>query len=268
LVYTPHGHVFYGYFGKALTGFIVTCERIAARMTERIVGLTPAECEEWLRAGVGRREQYTVIPSGVDFDHMEKEAERGKYWREEMRIPREKVLVGAIGRFIKIKGFEFFIDAACRQIRKRDDIYFVLAGDGPLRKEFEEKIKDMDIEERFRIVGWQEHTAAMIESLDLFVLSSLNEGMGRVLIEAMYFKKPVIATRVGGVPSVLAGGAGRLVEPASSSAISGAIDEVLEDRHNALEMGFRGHDKAVAEYSSGKMIEKLDSLYRELLSKG
>ena len=182
-----------------------------------------------------------------------------------MRIPRDKIVIGSIGRFIKIKGFEYFIEAGIDQIRKRDGVYFLLAGDGPLREKYEKMISSSGTGERFRIVGWQEMTAAMIEALDLFVMPSLNEGMGRVLIEAMYFAKPVIATRVGGVPSVVLGGAGILIDPSSAQAISEAIDRILDDRQMAREMGYRGREKALAEYSYRTMIDKLDALYKELL---
>ena len=265
VVYTPHGHVFYGYFGGLLTRVIIMCERFAARMTDRIVGLTRAECDEWLERGIGRQDQYAVIPSGVEFNVMEKESSERRHWKSEMRIPPDKALIGAIGRFIDIKGFDYFIDAALEQLKKRDDVYFLLAGDGPLRGKYEDRVASAGVGEKFRIIGWQEHTAAMIEALDVFVLPSLNEGMGRVLIEAMYFKKPVIGTRVGGVPSVVSGGAGLLIEPSSSSAISKAIDKILDDKQMALEMGFRAHKKAIAEYSYETMIDKLDALYKELL---
>jgi glycosyltransferase involved in cell wall biosynthesis len=264
IVYTPHGHVFYGYFGKLFTRFVIFLEAIAAGITDRIVGLTRSECDEWLEHRVGKKEQYFVIPSGVEFDVMDAEASERRYWKEEMRIPGDKVVIGAIGRFIKIKGFEYFIEAGIDQIKKRDDVYFLLAGDGPLREKYEQMISSSGAGERFRIVGWQEMTAAMIEALDVFVLSSLNEGMGRVLIEAMYFGKPVIATRVGGVPSVVSGGVGLLVEPSSARAISEAIDRMLDDRQAAFEMGYRGREKALAEYSYGTMVDKLDALYKEL----
>ncbi|MDP8299353.1 MAG: glycosyltransferase, partial [Candidatus Tantalella remota] len=204
IVYTPHGHVFYGYFGKALTSMIIFAERAAALFTERIIGLTPCECEEWLTFGVGKREQYLAIPSGLEFGKMESDLFEGRDLRKELGIPSGKKLVGSVGRFVPIKGYEYFIEAAAALIKNGKDLYFALAGDGPLAGKYEEMISSLGIEERFHIVGWQENTGAFMRSLDLFVLSSLNEGMGRVLVMAMYYGKPVIATRVGGVPSVVA----------------------------------------------------------------
>jgi len=265
IIYTPHGHVFYGYFTKGLTKFIILIEKIAAAMTDKIIGLTKAECDEWLKFGIGRKEQYVAIPSGIEFDALEQEAASGSDWKKEFGIPEGKTLVGSIGRFIEIKGYRYFIEAAISQVKKRDDVYFLLAGDGPLREEYEEMIASSGIKERFYILPWQKNIGAFIKALDIFVLSSLNEGMGRVLVEAMFFGKPVIATRAGGVPSVVSDGAGMLVEPASSRAISEAIDSILGDREKAHRMAKIAHKKALEGYNAGLMVNAQDALYKKLL---
>ncbi|MGD2279430.1 MAG: glycosyltransferase, partial [Candidatus Omnitrophota bacterium] len=112
IIYTPHGHVFYGYFGKISTRIIIFAESLAARITDKIVGLTPAECDEWLRFGIGKKEQYVSIPSGVDFDMLKRKQLDERDLKEEMSIPPDKTLVGSIGRFVKVKGYEYFIEAA------------------------------------------------------------------------------------------------------------------------------------------------------------
>ena len=264
IIYTPHGHVFYGYFGKALTGVIILIEKIAAHITDKIVGLTEAECDEWLKFGIGRKEQYVVIPSGIEFDVLERETSSRIDWKSELGIPPGKTLVGSIGRFIEIKGYRYFVEAAIEQAKKRDNICFILAGDGPLREEYEEMIASNGIKEEFHIIPWQKDIGAFLKALDIFVLSSLNEGMGRVLVEAMFFKKPVIATSVGGVPSIIADGTGFLVEPASSKAISAAIDSIIDDSENAKRMAQAAHERAIKGYSAPLMINEQDALYKEL----
>ncbi|MGB2662313.1 MAG: glycosyltransferase family 4 protein [Candidatus Omnitrophota bacterium] len=264
IIYTPHGHVFYGYFNKMFNRIIIFVESIVSHVTDKIVGLTPAECDEWIGFGIGKKEKYTAIPSGVDFDLMVDEISGERDIREELGIPPGKTIVGSVGRFVGVKGYEYLIKAAIEEIKKRNDIYFVLAGDGPLYQEYKEMISSEGAGERFHIIGWQENTGAVIKALDIFVLSSLNEGMGRVLAEAMFLEKPVIATRVGGVPSVVAGNAGLLVEPASSSAIERAIDVFMEDPAKARAMARKGREKALAEYSAEKMVHDLDMLYKKL----
>jgi len=264
IVYTPHGHVFYGYFGKISTRLIIFVEAMAVHITDRIIGLTPAECDEWRKFGIGRKEMYVPIPSGIEFDELKREADEGTDWRVELGIPRNAALIGSIGRFIEIKGYRYFIEAAIEQMRKRNDVHFLLAGDGPLREEYRGMISAEGLERRFHMISWQENIGAIINGLDIFVLSSLNEGMGRVLVEAMFLGKPVIATNVGGVSSVLSDDTGFLVEPASSPALCRAIDKLLDGPEKAGEMGRKGHEKALSGYSARKMVDGLDALYREL----
>jgi glycosyltransferase involved in cell wall biosynthesis len=264
IIYTPHGNVFYGYFGKIFNRIIVFVEALTYYITDSMVGLTPAECEEWVRFGIGRKEKYVAIPSGIDFDALKGSEIEARDMREEFGISSEGILVGSIGRFVEVKGFEYFIEAAIKLSKKRNDIYFALAGDGPLRQKYMEMISSAGIKDRFHIIGWQEKTSALFKALDLFVLPSLNEGMGRVLVEAMFFEKPAIATRVGGVPSVVSGGCGILVDPASSSAIEEAIETLADDPEEAQAMARRGREKALAEYSAEKMVNDLDMLYKKL----
>ena len=265
IIYTPHGHVFYGYFGKTLTRIIIFAESVAARLTDKIIGLTPAECDEWISFGVGTKDKYTVVPSGIDFNLIEKKELDERDIREELSIPEGKILVGSVGRFVEVKGYEYFVEAAIDLIKKNNNVYFVLAGEGPLRGKYQEMISKAGAEEKFHIIGWQENTNAVLKALDIFVLPSLNEGMGRVLVGAMYFGKPVVATHVGGVPSLVSEEAGLLVEPASSEGIEGAIEKLLESPEKARQMARKGRDKVIAGYSVEKMVNDLDGLYKELL---
>lgn len=265
IVFTPHGHVFYGYLGKVLTRLIIFIESLVAHITDKIIGLTQAECDEWLSFGVGRKEQYTVVHSGVNFDLLGKEDEKEDL-RSVLSIPDNRVLVGSIGRFVDIKGYEYFIEAASIISKKRDDVNFILAGDGPLLGKYRKMIEEKGIKGRFNILGWQDNAAAFINGLDVFVLPSVNEGMGRVVVQAMFFEKPVVGTRVGGVPSVLEGGAGIVVETRSSEAIAKAVLDILDDPGRMSEMAKRGKEKVISGYSVDEMIDKLDELYKELLN--
>ncbi|MEA3490190.1 MAG: glycosyltransferase family 4 protein [Candidatus Omnitrophota bacterium] len=265
IVYTPHGHVFYGYFSSALTNVIIFIESLTARVTDRIIGLTPAECDEWISFGIGQRENYISIPSGMDFELMENSVFEGRDLKEELGIPPEHKLIGSIGRFVEVKGYEYFIKAASELVNKRDDVHFVLAGDGPLLRKYKKMIESGGLDGRFHMIGWQEHTAAVLKALDIFVLSSLNEGMGRVLVMAMYYGKPVIATRVGGVPSIVSGEAGILIEPASAGAITRAVESLLEHPEKTKKIAQKGREIALSGYSAEKMVNDLDKLYKELL---
>ena len=112
IIYTPHGHVFYGYFGRRMTTVIIFIESILAKITKKIVGLTLSECKEWLDFGVGKEEQYVVIPSGIDFEALDFLGRDFAGVKDKFNIPKDKILIGSIGRFVGVKGYEFFIQAA------------------------------------------------------------------------------------------------------------------------------------------------------------
>jgi glycosyltransferase involved in cell wall biosynthesis len=266
IVYTPHGHVFYGYFGKFLTRCIIFAEAMAARITSRIIGLTPAECDEWIRFGIGSPVQYAAIPSGLDFSLMQEGKHDKRNFKQELGIKSGDILVGSVGRFVEIKGYEYLIEAARDIVKERGDIHFLLAGEGPLRKKYKEMIASLGLKDRFHIIGWKDNTYDVIRSMDIFVLPSLKEGMGRVLIQAMFLGVSVVATRVGGVPSVVGDGTGIMVPPESPKAIARAIREILEDPVRRARMAEKAMERVITGYSSREMVEKLDRLYRELLN--
>lgn len=267
VVYTPHGHVFYGYFGKSLTKAVIAAEAVAAHLCDRIVGLTPAECDEWVKFGIGKKEKYVAIPSGISFRKIDDDISYDVDMRSELNVPADGVLVGSVGRFVGVKGYDYFIAAAVEVMRRRKNVHFVLVGDGPDRKKYADMLEGAGADGRFHLIGWQLRPAAAIRAMDIFVLSSLNEGMGRVVVEAMYLGKPVVATKVGGVPSLVSPDTGILVEPASVEALVVAIERLADYPEMAAGMGRKGKEKAVSSYSADNMVDGLDGLYKELLSR-
>lgn len=266
IVYTPHGHVFYGYFNRSMTRIIVFVETLLAFMTNKIIGLTSSECNEWLSFGVGKKAQYIEVPSGVDFGLLDSLAEDITVIKERLGIPEDKILIGSVGRFVGVKGYEFFIDAAIEQLKKRDDIAFILVGSGELKEKYTQMIFEAKVGNNFFIIPWQDNPAGMISAMDIFVLSSINEGMGRVLVEAMYFEKPVIATCVGGVPGLVSDKEGVLVEAGSSHLLSGAMDKLFANRDAWGRLGSSAKEKVMRQYSDKIMVDKLDAIYKEISS--
>ena len=118
--------------------------------------------------------------------------------------------------------------------------------------------------DKFRIIPWQDDPERMIRMMDIFVLSSINEGMGRVLAEAMFFEKPVIATVVGGVPGLVSDNEGILVPPGSSFHMAEAIETLLDDPCLAEKLGRQAKTKVINTCSCEVMVNELDKLYRKL----
>jgi glycosyltransferase involved in cell wall biosynthesis len=262
IVYTPHGHVFHGYYGHPLTRVFIVLERFAARFTERIVVLTDAEVEQHLAVGVGRRGQFVRIPSGVDLDAVRAEAAGGARVRQELGLSGETPLIGTVARLVPVKGLRYLVEAMPAILRRCPDTHLVLAGDGDERPALEGLARDLAVADRVHLLGFRRDAAAVTAALNLFVLPSLNEGQGRVLVTAMALGVPIVATKVGGVPEVVEDRRqGLLVPAADPRALGQAITAVLARPEYAAALGAAGRRRAPL-FSSEVMLTRHAELYR------
>ena len=222
ILYTPHGHVFQGYFSPAATRAFVRLERLAARWTDRVITLTDAEADQHRALGIGHAKQFVTIPSGID------------------------------------------LDAAPGILEQFPETRFVLVGDGEMRPALEAQARALGVADRVIFTGFREDVPSLLAGMDIVVLPSLNEGMGRVLVMAMALGKPIVATRVGGVPELLLdGAAGRLVPPGDSVALGGALRDLLLDPAQTTAFAEAGRRRS-ARYGAQAMVDALAQLYREV----
>ncbi len=265
MVHTPHGHVFDGYFSPRRTRAFIALERWAARFTERIVTLTDAEAAQHLAVGIGRPEQFVTIPSGVELGDVGAAAGEGRRVRAELGLPPAAPLIGTISRLVPIKGLQHLIAAMPEILRRCPEAHLLVAGDGEQRAALEAMTCESGLEARVRFLGYRRDVAAIAAALDVFVLPSINEGQGRVLVQAMALGKPIVASRVGGVPELLADGdAGWLVPPADPTSLAHAIGTLLQDPPHAAKLGDAARARA-PRYSTETMLASLARLYREVL---
>ena len=267
IIHTPHGHVFYGHFGRLMSWVFIILERLFATFTHKIITLTERGTEEHLACGVGRRDQFVTIPSGVDLNRLytntiDPITDKGKH-----DLPPSCLLVGTVGKMVPIKGHSTMISAAHEVIRAFPAAHFVMVGEGPLEAELRRQGRELSIQDHLHFIkAWGEEAWAWIRKFDLFVLPSLNEGMGRVLIEAMAQARPVIASRVGGIPEIVVDGrTGILVPPNDPKWLADAILKLLKDPDRGRRMGEEGKKRIDSRFSAETMVTRIDQLYQELL---
>ena len=265
IIHTSHGHVFYGYFGPILTRLFLTLERWCARFTDRIITLTERGRREHLDLGVGLPEQYSVIPSGVPLENFFPDPGRGRRVRERLGIPPDAPVLGTVGRLTAVKDQRTLIAAAKILEDRHPDLVVLLIGDGGLKGKLEAQTRDLGLEGRIRFLGWQPDVPELLNALDVFVLCSLNEGMGRALVEAMASGLPVVTTNVGGMPDLVEEGvSGCLVPAGAPDALAAAVSRMLKDRGRLRSMGERSREKSAA-YTVERMNNQLSDLYRDLV---
>jgi glycosyltransferase involved in cell wall biosynthesis len=258
ILYTPHGHIFQGYFSAPVTRSFVLLERLAARWTDRIITLTDAEADQHLALGIGRPGQFVTIPSGIDLDAVVAAAPA--------RLVPDGQAIGTVARLVPIKGHAHLLDAAPEIMRQCPAARFVFVGDGETRSTLEAQARRLGVGDRVLFTGFRDDVPSLLAGMDVVVLPSLNEGMGRVLVMAMALGKPIVATRVGGVPELLAhGAAGRLVPPGDAATLTDAVCALLRDPDQATALGEAGRRRA-GRYSAPAMVESLAQVYRDVMA--
>ena len=267
IVHTPHGHVFYGYYGRIPSYMFILLERLTARITDKIITLTEQGIREHVERHIAPREKFTSIHSGVELSRYTEPRPDPIMARKQLGLSPDWPVVGSVGRFEPVKGYDTLLEAAALLRTRQPKVRFLLAGEGKEESRLKRLAKELRVEDRVFFLGWQQEIPEILSALDLFVLPSRNEGMGRALVQAMAMGKPIVATRVGGVPEVLGEGeAGLLVPPDDPVQLSQAIEQLLTDRELARKLGEGGKRRAPA-YSAERMVAEIESLYETLLRK-
>jgi len=267
IIHTPHGHIFYGYFGRVTSYLFVLIEKLLAKITDKIISLTNQEGLDHVRLNIACPEKFISIHSGVDIQRFISAKSGGDGLKASFGIMPQSLVVGTIGRLVPIKGHEYLIEAAPKILKEVPGVKFVLVGDGNLRPKLERLTNALNVQDAFLFLHWRSDIPKIIRMFDLFTLPSLNEGMGKVLVEAMAAGKAIVASNTGGIPDlVVHAHNGLLVPPGNPSRLAEAIVTLLKDSNKRQEMGENG--KLLAQrYSVESMVNKTETLYEELLAK-
>ncbi|HET7421372.1 MAG TPA: glycosyltransferase, partial [Candidatus Dormibacteraeota bacterium] len=166
---------------------------------------------------------------------------------------------------VPIKAHDLFLQAAEAVAQTHPDVRFVIVGDGELWDELHREVEERGLSGRVHFAGWRSDLGAVYADLDVVVCCSRNEGTPVSLIEACAAGRPVVGTRVGGIPDIIAAGVnGLLVPSGDAAALAGAIVQLLDDPERRRLMGNAG--RAVRErYGADRMVKELKELYRNLL---
>jgi glycosyltransferase involved in cell wall biosynthesis len=265
VIHQPHGHVFYGYFSAFRTGVYVRLERLAARWCDRIVALTDHGIEEHLRRGVGRRVQYATVPSGVPTTELRARAPGRASARARLGAGPDDLVILGVGRLVAIKGFDLLLDALARMTVELPTARVVLVGDGPQHDRLAARAGALGVLDRVRFVGPSRDVPGYLAAADVLVAPSRNEGMGRVLVEAMALGVPVIGAAAGGIPSVIGNDeCGRVVPVDDVDALAGALVELGRDAGLRAKLGEAGIARA-EQFSLAEAERRLLGLYAELV---
>ncbi|MGD0575786.1 MAG: glycosyltransferase family 4 protein [Anaerolineales bacterium] len=265
VVHTFHGHVLRGYFPRPVEELFRMVERGMALLTDRIVTLSPSLRSDLIGMKIAAASKIEVIPLGIDFSQLVERERRRGYLRQVLGIENPYPIIGTVGRLVSIKNHTMFLRAARSMVNSGIQASFVIVGDGELRPSLEAQARSMDLAGRIFFLGWREEMSAIYLDLDIFALTSNNEGTPLSLIEAMAAGLPVVATAVGGVPDVVTDQRNGFLVPADdSAALAETWRTILKDPERSKQIGEQARLDAVRRFGLERMLEQTRELYRSL----
>jgi glycosyltransferase involved in cell wall biosynthesis len=264
IVHTPHGHVFFGHFGPVLSRIYLWIEKLFGPISSRVIALTDGESRDYTDLNVYPQNKLVKIHSGVDIDKFKKAPASMVEKKRALGLPQKGLVVGYIGWLLPIKGPMYLLKAIKDVWTEHKDLILVYIGKGDLDVELRSEALKASAKGKVNFLGWRKDIHEILPLFDILVLPSLNEGMGRVLVEAMAAGKPVVASNVGGIPDLVKHNLnGLLVPPGDEKALAAAIRQLINDPEKAKMMGQCGREFC-HQFSVEAMVEKLDNLYQEL----
>ncbi len=265
ILHTVHGWGHHERQHPLVRRFYILLERATAHITAKLIVVSPLNTAKGLADRIGVPEQYVTIRSGIELDRFLHPTRSRETVREELGIPPDAPVVGTVTRLSPQKAPLDFVSAVAGVAKKRPDVHFVVVGDGPLRAEVETHIAALGLTGRVHLTGLRHDVPDLMHSFDLFALSSLWEGLPRVLPQAMAAGLPIVATAVdGNAEAVTDEVNGLLTPPGDPQALAEALLRLLQDPSLARRMGEAGQAGA-AEFSAHKMVGDIAALYETLL---
>lgn len=264
VVHTFHGNVFEGYFSPTVSRFFQFVERSLARMTDRLVAISPTQLDDLSgRFRIAPRSKFTCVPLGFELDRFKSCAKLRGELREELEISADVVLVGLVGRLVPIKNHAMLLEAVA-SMEVENQVQVLIVGEGHMREALEGLAVELGIADRVVFTGARSDTDRIYADLDIVALTSRNEGTPVTLIEAMAAGKAIVTTDVGGVQDILPADYGLVVASEDVPAFSNALARMVDDA------GFRERSAAVspdhiAMFEVERLAGDMDALYRELL---
>ncbi len=268
IIHTIHGPSF-GRFQGALANLIFTnAERYAAGATTHFVTVANAMTEQYLAAGIGRRERYTRVFSGFDLQPFI-QAKNDLALREKLGLSADDFVIGKIARLFELKGHDDLLTAAPAIIKQCPRVKFLLVGDGNLRGSLEAQIHAQGLEKHFVFTGLvpPSEVPKYVGLMDALVHLSLREGLPRALPQALAAGKPVVAYDCDGANEVcLPGQTGFLIKPKDFPTLEKALVSLAQDQQLCTKLGQRGSQLVRDWFPVERMVDDLYHLYQRLLA--
>ena len=264
VIHSIHGFPFNEFQLWPIRRAFIAAERIAAAWTDRFIAVSRRNIEQGVALRILAPNSVSLIRSGFDLAAFTPGPPPVRK-RASLGLPEGTPVVGTISCLKAQKAPLDFVDLCARVAHAIPRTHFLLVGDGALRPEVERRVAASELGGRFHVLGWRDDVPDILRVLDVFVLTSLWEGLPRAVLQARATSVPVVATAVDGTSEVVEDGVnGYLCRPKDVEAMAGRVIELLREPDRARAMGGRGRE-GLQEFDQSRMVRMQEELYRELV---
>lgn len=269
VIHSLHGTTFHDHMSYARKQLYIYLEVLASRCTDYYITVGDDIKERYLEAAIGNREQYATIRSGFDYRKFEQArlgtSELKRAFRDQFGLSERDVLIGMVSRIEPRKGHVYLLDAAQAVIRKQPNCKFVIVGEGYFKDAFISMVEEAGCAEHFIFTGHREDIERVMAAFDICVLTSLWEGLPRVLVQAVLLAKPIVTFDVEGAKEVVKESYnGYIIAPKNSELLAEKLLQLSQDLRRAEEMGRNGLNLVSDRWDKEVMVEETVNVYRTL----
>lgn len=261
VVYTPHCFYFQGKRGTR-KWFYARVEKWLGRITSYLV-VSNNERDYALQYRIATEEKLVTINNAIDFIEYDSREQSGQI-RARLGIGEDSIVIGSVGRLTQQKDLVTYIHAAREVLREHNNVVFLIAGDGELKEELQKLIEDLNLQHKVLIIGHYSNISDIYAVIDIFVSTSLWEGMPYVILEAMWFKKPVVASDLGYRGLLHDKENGFLVKAGDYVGFAEIIKVLLRNNNLMKEMGEKGHSLVNTHFNFENFIRQHETFYKRL----
>ncbi len=267
-VHTIHGASFH--YGQSALAYRLyqTLERQAARSTARFISVADAMTDQYVAARVAPRDKFVTISSGFDVEPFLTPPRPPAEVRRELGLAPEHIVIGKVARLFHLKGHEFVIEAAQPVLERFPQVRFLFVGDGILRDQYEHRLDELGIRERFVFAGLvpPQRVPELIHAMDIVVHTSLWEGLARVLPQGLIAGKPVVSYAIDGAKEVvIPGETGCLVPPQSVTELADALCDLAGNPDLRARLGQTGRSRFTDQFRHQTMTRRIREVYAQVL---
>jgi glycosyltransferase involved in cell wall biosynthesis len=260
MIGTIHGKVYFTEKRSRIAAY-----KLAVAMSSRIIAVSEDLKRHFVEnVGLKNQKKILTVYNGIDIERY-KPSESTEELRGRLGIAPGAVVIGTVGSLFKVKAFDNLIKAAGRLRESASEFRLLIAGEGNERENLRRLIDEMNLPDTVSLLGFRDDIPELLNLFDIYVCSSHSEGLSLSILEAMASARPVVGTRVGGNPELIADGDNGFLAPAANSeALAEKIGILIDSKELRGKMGARSREIVEKKFSLTAMIATYQNLYEEL----